>query len=142
LPIKLEIDRPGPREQLEALLHGGDLEVVLTTYLREVVRMSAAEIAVLRGDPSWPARVDAAPTIPRELRSAETFAPDFRRYATLTVPTLLLSGGGCPPSLTEPTRRLNGSVPGSRRAVMVGQQHVAMNTAPELFVEHVVDFLS
>ena len=100
------------------------------------------EIDVLRRDPSWPARVSAAPTIPRELRSAETFAPDFRRYASLTVPTLLLSGGDSPPSLTEPTRRLKAAVSESRLTVMAAQQHVAMNTAPELFVEHVMRFLS
>lgn len=142
LPIGPEIERPELLEQLDALLRGGDREGVLTTYLREVVRMSAAEIDVLRGDPSWPARVSAAPTIPRELRSAETFAPDFRRYATLTVPTLLLSGGDSPPILTEPTRRLKESVSGSRLTVMAGQQHVAMNTASELFSEHVLGFLS
>jgi pimeloyl-ACP methyl ester carboxylesterase len=142
LPIGLEVDPPDLLEQLEALLHRCDREGVLTTYLREVVRMSATEIDVLRGDPSWLARVSAASTIPRELRSVESFAPDFRRYATLTVPTLLLSGGDSPPSLTEPTRRLKRSVPGSRLTVMGGQQHVAMNTAPELFVEHVMRFSS
>jgi pimeloyl-ACP methyl ester carboxylesterase len=142
LPIGLGVDRPELLEQLEARLHAGDHEGVLTAYLREVVGMSAAEIDVLRGDPSWPARVSAAPTIPRELRSAETFAPDLRRYATLAVPTLLLSGGSSPSVLTEPTRRLSEVVSASRLAVMPGQQHVAMNTAPKLFVEHVVRFLS
>jgi pimeloyl-ACP methyl ester carboxylesterase len=142
LPIELKIDRSGSPERLEALLYEGDHEGVLTTYLREIVRMSAAELDVLRGDPSWRARVSAAPTIPRELRSIETFAPDFRHYAALTVPMRLLSGGDSPPPLTEPIRRLKASVSGARLTVMAGQQHIAMNTAPELFVEHVMRLFS
>jgi pimeloyl-ACP methyl ester carboxylesterase/ketosteroid isomerase-like protein len=142
LPVGIEIYPPGLVERLDQLLDAGDREGVVSTFLREVVRMPPSELDTLRRDPSWDARVAAAHTIPRELRCTNTYQPDFGRFATLGVPTLLLVGGDSPPFLVEPTRRLHESIPGSRLAVMPGQQHVAMNTAPQLFLEHVLDFLA
>jgi pimeloyl-ACP methyl ester carboxylesterase len=142
LPVGIQIYPPGLVERLDELLDAGDREAVVSTFLREVVRMPPEELDMLRRDPTWDARVAAAHTIPRELRFTDTYQPDFERYATLRVPTLLLVGGDSPPFLVEPTRRLHASIHGSRLAVMPGQQHVAMNTAPELFLELVLDFLA
>jgi pimeloyl-ACP methyl ester carboxylesterase len=97
---------------------------------------------VLRRDPSWAGRVAAAHTIPRELRALDTYQSDIGRVATLGVPTLLLVCGDSPPFLVEPTRRLHASIPRSELVVLPGQQHVAMNTAPELFLDHVLRFLA
>jgi hypothetical protein len=46
-----------------------------------------------------------------------------------------------PQFLVEPTHRLHERISNSRVTVMSGQQHVAMNTAPDLFLKHVLDFL-
>jgi pimeloyl-ACP methyl ester carboxylesterase len=142
LPVGIGMYPPGLLERLDALLDAGDREGVVATFLREVVRMPPDELETLRGDPSWDARVAAAHTIPRELRCLDTYQPDFGRFTTLDVPTLLLLGGDSPPFLVEPTRRLHASIPESRLAVMPGQGHVAMNTAPGLFLEHVLTFLA
>lgn len=37
---------------------------------------------------------------------------------------------------------VSAALPSSRIAVMPGQQHVAMDTAPELFLDEVIGFLS
>ena len=142
LPIGLEIYPPGLIERLGQLLAADDREGVVATFFQEVVRISPAELEVVRADPSWDARVAAAHTIPRELRIGDNYEPDFARIATVRAPTLLLMGGDSPPFLAEPTRRLHESISGSRLVVMPGQQHVAMNTAPDLFGKHVMDFLS
>jgi pimeloyl-ACP methyl ester carboxylesterase len=142
LPIGIEIYPPGLIERLDRLLSEGDREGVVSTFLQEVVRMSPQELDLVRRDPSWEARVASAHTIPRELRLADFYEPDFTSIATVRVPTLLLAGGDSPPFLVEPTRRLHESIPGSRVVEMPGQQHVAMNTAPDLFVGHVVEFLT
>ena len=142
LPIGIEIYPPGLIERLHELLAAGDREGVVATFFQEVVRVPPAELDVLRSDPSWEARVAAAHTIPRELGIADSYLPDFERFATVRVPTLLLVGGESPPFLVEPTRRLHESIPGSQLTVMPGQQHVAMTTAPDLFVQQVTDFLA
>jgi pimeloyl-ACP methyl ester carboxylesterase len=141
LPVDIEIYPPGLIDRLNHLLAAGDRDGVVATFLREVVRMPEAELDIVRADPSWEARVAAAHTIPRELRIADAYDPDFERFATVRVPTLLLLGGDSPPFLVDPTRRLNESISESKLTVMPGQQHVAMNTAPDLFLEHVLGFL-
>lgn len=142
LPVGLEIPPPALLGRLQALSDAGEHDAVVSMFLREVVRMTPSEIDLLRAEGSWPARVAAAPTIPRELRIADTYTPAFDRYATLQMPTLLLCGGDSPPFLTEPTRRLRRAICGSRLTAMAGHQHVAMNPAPELFARHINDFLA
>jgi pimeloyl-ACP methyl ester carboxylesterase len=141
LPIGIEIYPPGLIEQLEALLAAGDREGVATTFLSEVVRMPPAELAAMRRDPGWAGRVAAAHTIPRELRIADVYKPDFARFGTLSVPTLLLVGGDSPAFLVEPSVRLQREIAGSALTTMAGQQHVAMTTAPDVFLGAVIDFL-
>jgi pimeloyl-ACP methyl ester carboxylesterase len=142
LPVGLEIYPPGLIDRLDQLLAAGDHEGVVATLFREVVRMPEAELDIVRADPSWEARVAAAHTIPRELRIADVYDPAFERFARVGVPTLLLLGGDSPSFLVDPTHRLHESISGSKLMVMPGQQHVAMNTAPDLFLEHVTDFLA
>jgi pimeloyl-ACP methyl ester carboxylesterase len=142
LPVGMEIYPPGLVERLAALLTAGDREGVVSAFLGEVVRMPADELDMVRRQPTWQARVAAAHTIPRELRIADDYQPDFGRFATLRVPTLLLVGGDSPSFLVEPTQRLHESITGSRHVVMPGQQHVAMDSAPDLFLEHINGFLT
>jgi pimeloyl-ACP methyl ester carboxylesterase len=56
--------------------------------------------------------------------------------------TLLLLGGESPSAYSDFIRLINASLPNSRIAVMPGQKHVAMNTAPELFTAEVIGFLT
>ena len=104
--------------------------------------MPADHLEAARGDPSWDGRLIAAHTIPRELQIADVYEPDFARFATLSVPTLLLVGGDSPPFLVEPSRRLHEEIAHSELITMPGQQHVSMTTAPDVFLDAVVDFLA
>jgi pimeloyl-ACP methyl ester carboxylesterase len=142
LPVGIEIYPPGLIERLEALLAAGDREGVVMTFLSDVVRMPADELEAARADPSWEGRLMAAHTIPRELRMTDVYEPDFARFGTLSVPTLLLVGGDSPTFLVEPSRRLNEELARSRLITMPGQQHVAMTTAPGVFLDAVLDFLA
>jgi hypothetical protein len=49
----------------------------------------------------------------------------------------LLLGGESPAFLKKATETVHDALPNSRIAVMPGQQHIAMNTAPELFIDEV-----
>ncbi len=128
-------------ERLQRLLDEGDREGVLVTFMTELVRMPKDEIALSTSMPAWPSRVAAAHTLPRELRAHEQyrFAPE--RFRSMAVPTLLLLGGNSPEQVRVSTENLKGALPESRIVILPGQQHVAMETAPDLLVREVVTFL-
>lgn len=132
---------PGMIERLEAQLAAGDREGVLLTHYREIAKLSLQEIEQITASPYWPARLATAHTIPREMRVEEHSPFDPRRFATLPVPVLLVVGGDSPPELTSSQDVLRAALPQVQVAVLPGQQHIAMYTAPELFARTVLDFL-
>lgn len=91
--------------------------------------------------PSWPNRVAAAHTVVRETRAEDAYRFDPAKFASLAVPTLLLVGTESPPELLASTRPLADALPDGRVVEPAGQGHVAMLTAPDLFVTRVLDFL-
>lgn len=132
----------GVIERLQALLDVGDHEGVLTTFMREVVRMPLHEFERFKSSSAWPARVAAAHTLPRELRVHERYRFQAERFKGLTTPTLLLVGGESPDFFKAAIATVKAALPTSRVVALPGQQHIAMDTAPELFVREVVAFLS
>jgi pimeloyl-ACP methyl ester carboxylesterase len=50
-------------------------------------------------------------------------------------------GAGAYPVLKAATEAVHAALPNSQIVVLPGQQHTAMNTAPELFVREVLQFL-
>jgi|SRR5215211_3684620 len=131
----------GVGERLGALLAGGDHDAVVETMFREVVRMPEAEIAALRAQPAWPARVAAAPTIVRELRAIPRMAFDPAQAARITVPTLLLTGSDSRDPFAADVGAVAAALPDARVVVLEGQQHVADVLAPELVAAHLLAFL-
>jgi pimeloyl-ACP methyl ester carboxylesterase len=129
-------------ERLQALLDAGDREAVVLTFMREVVRMPPHEEIAFRSSPAWPARVAAAHTLPRELRVHQQYTFDAGRFAALQVPTLLLLGGDSPDFFQAATQAVDNALPNSRVVVLPGQQHIAIDTAPERFTQEVVRFLA
>jgi pimeloyl-ACP methyl ester carboxylesterase len=127
--------------QLDRLLDAGDRAGVVTTFLREVVRMPASELTLLQSLSNWPARVAAAHTIPREMRAVGAYRFDAARFTAFRTPTLLLLGGDSPAYFGDAITQVHAGLPSSRVVVLHGQQHTAINTAPELFVREVVTFL-
>ena len=90
---------------------------------------------------AWPARVAAAHTLPRELRAHEGYRFRAERFQRLKTPTLLLVGGDSPDFFKAAIATVNAALLNSRVLVLPGQQHIAMDTAPELFVSEVLAFL-
>jgi pimeloyl-ACP methyl ester carboxylesterase len=143
-PIPVEgvpIYSAGIIEHLESLSAAGGHEKVLTTFLREVVRMPSHELELVQTSPAWPARVAVAHTLPRELRAHERYRFKPERFKNCHNPTLLLLGGDSPGFFKAAIEVLNDALPNSRVVVLPGQQHIAMETAPELFVHEVLSFL-
>ncbi len=127
-------------ERLEAVSAADDREGVLKIFCEEIVRMRPGDIATLRASPSWPARLAAAHTIPREMRAAETFSLPASHPELISVPTLLLHGGDSPDFFKGPMARLAEAIPGAQSIAIEGHQHVAMDTAPEMLASIITDF--
>jgi pimeloyl-ACP methyl ester carboxylesterase len=126
------------RQQLDA----GDREGLLGTFLLEAAGLTPDELELVRSVPAWRGRVAAAHTILREVESIAALPPfDAGRFGRLATPTLLLLGGESRVAYREATEQLHSMLPSSQIAVMPGQQHIAMNTAPEVFVGEVLGFL-
>lgn len=132
---------PGIVDRLDDLIAQGRREDVVTTLMREIVQIPPEHLAVLMAEPSWPGRVAAAHTLPRECRAEQGYRFDPARFAALRVPVLLLAGSDSPPEVATDTATLAAALPGARVVTLAGQGHVAMTTAPELFATEVLGFL-
>ncbi len=132
---------PGLIDRLEALLAVGDRESVLLTFVKEVLHMSPEGIAAYKASPAWPSRLAAAHTLPREMRTQGQYHFQAERFKDFQVPTLLLLGGDSLPHFKAAIDLLAKTLPHNRVVVLPGQQHMAMDTAPELFVKEVLKFL-
>ncbi len=136
-----EIYPPEVIERLEALLMARDRDGVVATTMREVAGLPPETVEYMRSQPVWQARVDAAHTIPRELRAVKAYRLDPERFEDLRVPTLLLSGGDSPAALRKAAEALDEMLPDSRLVVMLGHGHAAMDTGTDLFTTEVLRFV-
>jgi pimeloyl-ACP methyl ester carboxylesterase len=142
-PVSPTLDAfpPGMVERLDALLAEGRQEAAAEAVFREALGMPDEEFSAFRAQPSSPARVAAAHTITRESRVELAGAFDPELAATITVPTLLLTGEQSPDFLKTDIATLSDVLPDARVLVLEGQQHVADVVAPEVFARHLLAFL-
>ena len=140
IPTGIEIYPPGATERIQALVDSGNGDGAVSTFFREIVKMPDQELEMLRSLPVWKARVAAAHTIPREMRADKSYKFVPERFKGLNVPTLLLLGGESPHFFKKAIEVVHEALPKSWIVVMPGQQHTAMNTAPELFTTEVLRF--
>ena len=128
-------------ERLDALLGHGDRDGVVETTMREVAGLPPETVEYMRTLPVWQARVDAAHTIPRELRAVKAYRFDPERFGDLATPALMLAGGDSPVALRKAAEAVDEALPDSRLVVMEGQGHSAMDTGTDLFTAEVLSFL-
>jgi len=132
---------PGVPDRMQPLIDNGEFEFALELFLKEVVKMPDYEFEKYRQLPAYKKRIQIVPTIPREtmVEKFYSFQPD--KFAGLQVPVLLLLGGDSPLVFREATEQVDSALPDSRIVIMPGQQHIAMDTNTELFVNEVKKFL-
>lgn len=132
---------PGVPDRMQPLIDNGEFESALEIFLKEVVKMPDYEFEKYRQLPAYKKRIQIVPTIPREtmVEKFYSFQPD--KFADLQVPALLLLGGDSPLVFREATELVDSALPDSRIVIMPGQQHIAMDTNTELFVNEVKKFL-
>lgn len=133
---------PGTIEGLEEQLGSGDVEGMLIRMLREVARLTEAEVEMLRSEPdAWKVRLGNSPTIPRELRVEREYVFEPRRFNDLQTKTLLLVGEESMPRELANAQGVAEALAEARIQMLPGQQHLAMYTAPDPFVRAVAEFI-
>ena len=139
-PDKLDFPRE-VEERLDGLVAAGDREPALELFMREVVKVSDADIRAIREQPTWPLRVGAAHTITREIRAfrADTF--DAEQAGRISVPVLVLAGGDSPDEIKDDPETVVAALPDARLVVIEGQEHLADVLVPEVFAQHLLAFL-
>jgi pimeloyl-ACP methyl ester carboxylesterase len=142
IPAGVPITPPGVVDRLQALLDAGDRDGVVTTFLREVPRALSDQLDRMRSLPAWQSRIAAAGTIPRELRAHDGYKFMPERFRDVRARVLLLLGGDSPPFFRAALERVQAAMPSARLVVLPGQQHVAIDTAPDLFAREVIAFLT
>jgi pimeloyl-ACP methyl ester carboxylesterase len=141
IPYGAELYPPGTIEKMQKLINDKNNEAALEIMLKDVVQMPDYEFEKYSKLPAYKNRIKLAPTIPREITVELTYNFNKERFADMTVPTLLLLGGDSPYVFREITNLLDKVLPDSRIVEMPGQQHIAMDTNPGLFVNEVRKFL-
>ncbi len=111
---------PGFPNRLQALVDAGDRDGAWATLNREVVKMPEHEIELQRGQPAHAARLASMHIVVHEVRAIERFRFDAARYASVTIPTLLLVGGDSPAWAQSATQAIHQALSHSRIAVLLG----------------------
>lgn len=141
IPTGVSMYPPDVPDRMQAMIDDNELEAALELFFREVVRMPEHELVEYRELPVWKKRIRLSPTIPREMAIDRSYNFDPEKFSDLQVPALLMLGGDSPPIFQAAIEAAETALPNSRVVVLPGQQHIAMDTNPELFVGEVLDFL-
>lgn len=131
----------GVEARIEALLAGGDRDAALETFMREIVRMPAADLASYRADPIWPLRAAAVHTTLRELRGEASAAASLDALDGVEQPVLQILGGESAPPFRIATAALAARLAHGRVVTIPGARHAAHHTHVEPFAGAIRAFL-
>jgi pimeloyl-ACP methyl ester carboxylesterase len=131
----------GAEERVRARLATGDPDGALATFLREIVGMSADDLARYRADPVWPRRAAAAHTIVRELDAEASPAASLDALGAVGQPVLQILGGASVPAFRLATDALDERLADGRVVVIDGAKHAAHHTHPAEFVAAIEAFI-
>jgi len=141
IPTGPDFHPPNIIERLDGFLRAGQRDEVVATFMREVAEQDPERVELQRHSRGWAVRAGAAQTVLREVRCTHFYVLEPERFRDIQVPTLLLLGGASSPRHVAATQAVASALPYSGISVLAGQAHVAMRTAPQLFVDEVVSFL-
>jgi pimeloyl-ACP methyl ester carboxylesterase len=131
----------GVERRIAELIEAGDRDAALETFMREVVRMPADDLAGFRADPIWPVRAAAVGTTLRELEGEASPEASIEALAGVAQPVLQLLGGESAAPFREATEALNARLRDGRVVVIDGARHAAHHTHVDAFVAAVESFL-
>jgi pimeloyl-ACP methyl ester carboxylesterase len=132
---------PGLVDEVRAAMDRGDREGALTTFLAGIVGMSEAGLDAYRANPVWPARVEAAHTILREVEAETSPVASIEALGRVSVPVLLLLGSISRSPFRIGTDALAARLAHAEIRVIEGAAHAAHHTHAAEFVATIEAFL-
>jgi pimeloyl-ACP methyl ester carboxylesterase len=142
IPTGIPMYPTGLPDRMQSLIEEGLLEAAVEMFFKEVVNMPDDQLVGYRQLPAWQRRVRLSPTIPRELAIDRAYSFKPEKYGEMQTPTLLLLGGDSPAMFQQAGDAVHQALPNSTVTPLPGQQHIAMDTNPELFLSEVRGFLT
>jgi pimeloyl-ACP methyl ester carboxylesterase len=128
--------------RFEQRVQSGDRDSAMREFMSDIGGYTDAEIEAMQGTPAWQARLDASPTVPRELRAERAFGIDALRLGELAVPTLVLVGSESPDWARRSTQTFAATIPGAELHTLEGHGHGAAVSGPELLAAELAGFFS
>jgi pimeloyl-ACP methyl ester carboxylesterase len=133
-PLLVDDSRPpAPADYVKRLreaVSAGHPGEAVEIFMREAVLVPPEEVAGMRNSPMWPAMEAIAPTLAYDgvimdgLILGKTFpAERAKRWASVTIPTLIMNGGAGWPFMQTGADALAEVMPNARRKTLEGQTH-------------------
>ena len=129
------------RAALNKCLAADDRVGLVTILMNDILgaatgrEMPPAAISGLLQSPFGHILARNARSIPAELESYAAYGFDAERFRNFPLPAVLLLGSYSPPSNSIITTQLQAILPHQKTALLEGQEHSAMASAPELFAQ-------
>jgi pimeloyl-ACP methyl ester carboxylesterase len=127
--------------QFEAELAAGAPEVAVRRFLHDVGGYSHVEIDIMEATPAWEKRLEAAPTVPRELRAELELATASLALDRLEPACLMLMGSHSPDWARRSTEAFAAAIPNVEVHQLEGHGHGAAVSGPDLLAKEVESFL-
>lgn len=125
----------------QALLDEDRREEALEVFAREALGMPDPDWETYRKSPVFPRRVAMAHTLYREMDIDRIYEFRPERFGGFSIPTLLMVGSESPSLFHHAADAVRKALPDLAYTELAGQQHIAMDTASDLFADTVKGFL-
>ena len=129
-------------DELTSLVEDGESEQALVLLRHDIVGLAPVEIDELRDQPNWQNRVERAHLLVREIREIREYEFDPARFADVTTSSLQITGSESRAAFQDAMATVDEVLPNSRLVTLEGHGHVAIDTAPDRFIDEVVSFTS
>lgn len=140
-PVMPGVDLTDGVATLRRLVAEGKHDEAMRYNLTTLIGLPAEAVAGMAQAPSWPLMIATAPTLVYDIAAVNdvNLDPDWtKRWADVTVPTIVCSGDQTSPFLTSAADATAAALPKASRRVLPGQTH---SPAPDVLVPVLVEFL-
>jgi pimeloyl-ACP methyl ester carboxylesterase len=125
---------------LRRLIASGNRGGAVKYFMKDMVGAPAPIVVMMRMMPwIWRKLEAVAHTLPYDAAVMTEFRIPRARFASVSVPTLVMNGSKTDPRLKEAARVIAEAVPGARHRELAGQTH---NVKPDVLSPAVVEFLT
>ena len=121
------------------LVGEGRRDAAVEYFMGTVVGMPAEFIGWARTQPFWEGQERIAHTLAYDAEIMGDYSLPAERFAAITAPTLVLTGGASMPFMTPAAEAIVKAIPGARHVVLEGQEH---NVAPDALVPALREFFA